>query len=281
MEERLQKVLASAGIASRRKCEEYILSGRVAIDGKIVKELGTKVDPMIQEITVDGHPIAAEPKISILLHKPTSRISSVTDPEGRKTVMEKISSLPFRLYPVGRLDYDSSGLLLLTNDGELTHKLLHPSHHIGKLYRVTALGMVDKKIVRNLEQGIELEDGVTAPAKVWALRQHPKESVVDIEIFEGKNRQIRRMFEKLDLPVKRLKRIAFGPLKLNDLRVGQWRFLDEKEWGDIYRICNLPIPDYPKEIIQTYKLASERRIRNLQNQSDKKKGNGQAQRNKT
>ncbi|WP_258109962.1 pseudouridine synthase [Alicyclobacillus sp. SP_1] len=246
--ERLQKVMASAGIASRRKCEELITDGRVRVDGVVVRELGVKVDIENQVIEVDGQPIQREDKVCLILHKPTSRISSVTDPEGRKTVMDSLEGLSCRVYPVGRLDYDTSGLLLLTNDGELTNRLLHPSQHVGKLYRATVLGMVDKPILRQLSEGIDLEDGRTAPAEVSALRQHPRESVVDLRIYEGRNRQVRRMFEALDLPVKRLKRIEFGPLSLEGLAVGQWRFLSLEEWKTLYQTAKMEVPPYPSRM---------------------------------
>lgn len=240
--ERLQKVLAHAGLASRRKCEELIESGRVQVDGITVTELGFKVNPTSQVIAVDGQTITLEQKVCLIVNKPTSRISSVTDPEGRKTVMDILSGVKERVYPVGRLDYDTSGLLIMTNDGDLTHRLLHPSHQLDKVYRVTVLGLVDKLIVRQLESGIVLEDGKTAPAKVKILRQHPKESVVDLTIHEGRNRQVRRMFEALDMPVKRLKRIQFGPLGLGELGVGEWRYLSLEEWTILYDSVDLTPP---------------------------------------
>lgn len=244
--ERLQKILAQAGIASRRKCEDLITSGRVLVDGQVITELGFKVNAQLQQIRVDGKPIQMERKVCILLHKPTSRITSVSDPEGRKTVMELMGGVVERVYPVGRLDYDTSGLLLMTNDGDLTQRLLHPSFHVEKTYRTTVLGMIDKEIVRKLETGIHLEDGVTAPAQVRILRQHPKESVVELTIHEGRNRQIRRMFEMLDLPVKRLKRIAFGPLILGTLATGNWRYLSAEESKLLYEYVGLPVPSYER-----------------------------------
>ena len=242
--DRLQKVLAHAGIASRRKCEELIKTGRVSVDGVVVTELGSKVDIASQKITVDGNPIHTEQKICIMIHKPTSRITSVSDPEGRKTVMDIVTDIPERVYPIGRLDYDTSGLLLMTNDGELTHRLLHPSFQLDKVYRATVLGLVDKHTVRELEQGIMLEDGKTAPAKVSVLRQHPRESVVELTIHEGRNRQVRRMFETLDMPVKRLRRIQFGPLMLGDLGVGMYRYLTREEWDALYLAVDLVPPIY-------------------------------------
>ena len=244
--ERLQKVLAQAGIASRRKCETLIVDGRVTVDDTVVTELGFRVNAQSQRIEVDGKPIHLEEKVCLVLHKPTSRITSVSDPEGRKTVMDLLSDVPERVYPVGRLDYDTSGLLLLTNDGTLTQRLLHPSFLTDKVYRVTVLGMVDKALIQVLQTGVELDDGMTAPARVQVLRQHPRESVVELTIHEGRNRQVRRMFEALDLPVKRLKRIQFANILLGTLATGSWRILTREEWRQLYEMADLPVPTYPE-----------------------------------
>lgn len=242
--ERLQKILAQAGIASRRKCEEVIAAGRVTVDGVVQTELGTKADPFKQRIEVDGNPISLERKVCILLHKPTSYVTTVTDPEGRRTVMDLVESVKERVYPIGRLDYDTSGLLLLTNDGELTEKLLHPSHELPKVYRVTVLGMPEREIIQKLKSGVQLEDGMTKPAQVRTLRNHPKESVLEITIHEGRNRQVRRMFEAVGHPVKRLKRVQFGPLYLGSLATGKWRWLTEEEWEQLYLSADLTPPLY-------------------------------------
>jgi len=259
--ERLQKILAQAGIASRRKCEEIILAGRVQVDGEVVTELGMKVNAQLQTILVDEMPIHMERKICLVLNKPTSRITSVTDPEGRKTVMGLIGDVSERVYPVGRLDYDTSGLLLMTNDGELTNRLLHPSHEFEKVYRVTLVGMIEKEALKQLRTGIMLEDGKAAPAHVSVLRQHPKESVVDLTIHEGRNRQVRRMFEALELPVKRLKRIAFGPLQLGTLATGDWRMLTKEEWQSLYESAGLDVPLYPEaQGAKTLPMVEKRKV---------------------
>lgn len=244
-EERLQKVLARAGVASRRHCEELIAQGRVTIDGVVCDVMGTKVDPRRQRIEVDGRSIAAERLIALLLHKPTSYVTTVTDPEGRRTVMDLLEDVPERVYPVGRLDYDTTGLLLLTNDGELTNRLLHPRHAIGKVYRVTILDMPEKAAVAKLREGVMLDDGVTKPADVKVLRTHPRESVIELTIHEGRNRQIRRMCEAVGMTIKRLKRIQFGVLELGDLKVGASRMLTKTEWASLYSSVGLPVPDYP------------------------------------
>ncbi|WAH39074.1 pseudouridine synthase [Alicyclobacillus dauci] len=243
--ERLQKVLAHAGVASRRKCESLITEGRVTVDGEKVVELGYKVDPSQQVIAVDGKPVKAERKVVLLLNKPTAYVTTVSDPEGRRTVMSLLPQIEERLYPVGRLDYDTSGLLLFTNDGALTERLLHPSHDIEKVYRVTVTGQVDREARRTLSEGVQLDDGMTAPARVELMRQG-EESVVQIAIHEGRNRQVRRMFDALKLPVKRLKRMAFGPIALGHLKTGDWRLLDPAEWKALYRSVGLTPPPYVK-----------------------------------
>jgi 23S rRNA pseudouridine2605 synthase len=245
MMERLQKVLAHAGIASRRKCESLILEGRVTVDGVVCTELGTKVNPHKQIIAVDGKAIQAEQKVCFILHKPTSYVTTVSDPEGRRTVMDLLEGIQERVYPVGRLDYDSSGLVLLTNDGELTNRLLHPSYKLDKVYRVTVIGMPEPHALKKLKNGIKLDDGITAPAEVKVLRNHPLESVFEITIHEGRNRQVRRMFEAIEHPVKRLKRVKFGPLSLGNLPPGKWRPLDADEWKALYEAADLPVPPYP------------------------------------
>lgn len=243
--ERLQKILAQAGIASRRKCEELIQSGRVSVDGVVQTELGSKADATKQRIEVDGKPILLERKICVMLNKPTSYVTTVTDPEGRRTVMDLLQDIPERLYPVGRLDYDTSGLLLFSNDGDLTQSLLHPSHELEKVYRVTIIGMPERDVLQKLRNGIQLEDGPTQPAKVRTLRNHPRESVLEVTIREGRNRQIRRMFEAVGFPVKRLKRVEFGPLTLAGLASGRWRKLTEEEWSGLYSNAHLTAPPYP------------------------------------
>ncbi|MCL6442835.1 MAG: rRNA pseudouridine synthase [Alicyclobacillus sp.] len=243
--ERLQKVLAQAGIASRRKCEALITAGRVTVDGMICTELGTKVDPAKQRIAVDGKLIEPEMKLCILLHKPTSCVTTVRDPQGRRTVMDLVQDVPVRVYPVGRLDYDTTGLLLFTNDGELVQRLLHPSHGVEKVYRATVIGMPDKTELARLASGVRLSDGITSPAQVTVLRHHPRESVIELTIHEGRKHQVRRMFEAIGHPVKRLKRVQFGPLLLTDVAPGSWRYLTRNEWKSLYRAAYLPEPPYP------------------------------------
>ncbi len=242
--ERLQKVLAQAGIASRRKAEELIAAGRVTVDGQVIRELGAKADPNRQVIAVDGRPIRRERTVNLILHKPTSYVTTVKDPQGRRTVLDLLDGVHERVYPVGRLDYDTSGLLLLSNDGELTNQLLHPKYHVRKVYRATVIGMPERRTIDQIRRGIVLEDGPTAPAEVEVLRLHPLESVLEISISEGRNRQVRRMFDHVGHPVKRLKRVRFGPLELGDLRPGEWRWLSEEEWTALYEAAGLTPPPY-------------------------------------
>ncbi|MCL6631271.1 MAG: rRNA pseudouridine synthase [Alicyclobacillus herbarius] len=238
MEERLQKILAEAGFGSRRKCEALIEEGRVYVDGRQAK-LGERADLNRQTIEVDGKPIAKQPKVCWMLHKPTSCVTTLADPEGRRTVMEFLPELPVRIYPVGRLDYDTSGLLVLTNDGELANRLMHPKYEIDKVYRATVIGMPDAAALRKLRDGVELEDGRTAPAQVLVLRHHPKESVLELTIHEGRNRQVRRMFDALGFPVKRLKRVQYGPLRLTALGPGKARPLTADEAKALYASVGL------------------------------------------
>jgi 23S rRNA pseudouridine2605 synthase len=231
VEERLQKVLANAGVASRRKCEELITAGKVTVNGEVVTELGVKADPTVDVITVSGKPIKKETKIYIIFNKPKGVITSVSDPQGRSVVTDYLKEIKERLYPVGRLDYDSEGLLLLTNDGELAHKLTHPSHHVPKTYHATVERVPHGNALEKLQKGIKLEDGMTAPAEVEYHDIDPegKYATIAITIHEGRNRQVRRMFDAIHHPVTRLKRVSFGGLVLNNLQRGKHRKLTAEE----------------------------------------------------
>ncbi|MDF2724899.1 MAG: rRNA pseudouridine synthase [Paenibacillus sp.] len=229
--ERLQKVLAQAGVASRRKCEEYIEAGRVQVNDVTVTTLGVKVDPAVDAIKVDGRPINREKLVYFLFNKPKGVITSASDPEGRQVVGDYMKQVKERVYPVGRLDYDSEGLLLLTNDGALANLLTHPSHHVPKTYHATVEGVPHGDLLDKLRQGIKLEDGITAPAELEYVDINPdkNETVVSITIYEGRNRQVRRMFEAIHFPVIRLKRIQFGSLLLAGLARGKYRVLAAAE----------------------------------------------------
>lgn len=228
--ERLQKVMARAGIASRRKSEELIKEGKVKVNGKVVKELGIKVSSS-DKVEVNGIQIEKEEPVYFLLYKPRGVISSVSDDKGRKVVTDYFSELNIRIYPVGRLDYDTSGLLLLTNDGEFANLLMHPSNEIEKVYVAKIKGIPQRENLRKLEKGIRLEDGKTAPAKVKMLSMDKKKqtSIIEIVIHEGRNRQVRRMFEAIGHEVVKLKRERYGFLTLNGLSAGDARELTPHE----------------------------------------------------
>jgi len=237
MLERLQKVLAQAGVASRRQSEELIVQGRVEVNGKKITELGTKVNPQEDIILVDGKPInQEEEKVYFLLNKPAGYISSAKDPEGRPTVLDFFSSVRQRIYPVGRLDYDTEGLILLTNDGELTHALTHPSHEISKVYLARVEGVPQKETLRQFARGLQLEDGITAPAKIFIQDISKGKALLEIEIHEGRNRQVRRMCEAIGHPVVYLKRTKVGPLELGDLPRGHFRPLSRKEVKELKKL---------------------------------------------
>lgn len=227
--QRLQKILASAGVASRRRSEELILAGRVAINGEIVRELGAKADPEHDTIAVDGTPLPRETgKVYYALYKPTGYITSKTDPKGRRTVMSLAPEVP-GLHPVGRLDYDTSGLLLLTNDGDLTLAMTHPRFGVPKTYEALVEGHPTERILQRLRDGIRLEDGFTASAKVVGLGAEGAQSRVRITIHEGRNRQVRRMFAAIGHPVMRLKRLSVGTISIDGISLGGYRALTPQE----------------------------------------------------
>lgn len=227
--ERLQKVMAHAGVASRRKSEEIIAEGRVKVNGELVTEMGFKVDPDKDEIVVDGEVITKEKKRYILLNKPEGYITTVSDPEGRPTVMDLIPDLKQRLYPAGRLDYDSSGLLIMTNDGDLTYKLTHPKKEVDKKYRVLAQGELRKEDFEKFEAGMVIDGQKTAPAEISNVSYQGDKTEFDIVIHEGRNRQVRRMCKIAGFSVISLQRIAFAFLTLRGVKEGDFRYLSDQE----------------------------------------------------
>ncbi|MBB6674188.1 pseudouridine synthase [Cohnella nanjingensis] len=229
--ERLQKILANAGVASRRKCEELIASGKVTVNDEVVKELGVKADPTKDVIAVNGKRIRTESKLYLLFNKPKGVITSVHDEKGRSVVTDYLKDVKERVYPVGRLDYDTEGLLLLTNDGDLAHLLTHPRHHVPKTYHATVEKVPHGAALEKLQKGIKLEDGMTAPAEVEYHDVDPegKQATIAITIREGRNRQVRRMFEAIHHPVIRLKRVSFAGLTLDNLQRGKYRKLSAQE----------------------------------------------------
>lgn len=226
---RLQKYMASCGVASRRTAEKMIAEGRVSVNGETITEMGVQVEDG-DVVRLDGQVIRPEEiKKYVMYHKPAGEVTTVSDPEGRACVLDHFRDYPVRLYPVGRLDYDSEGLLLLTNDGALTERLLHPSHQVDKTYLARVTGTVTPEELQKLRRGILLDDHKTAPAKARLVRQETFASQVLVTIHEGRNRQVRRMFEETGHQVLQLRRVRFGPLELGELRRGQWRELTEEE----------------------------------------------------
>lgn len=222
--ERLQKVLAMRGWGSRRVCEDLIAAGRVTVNGEVAV-LGRRVDPEIDKVEVDGAPLGVKAGlVHYLLNKPEGVVTTASDPQGRPTVVDLVPAEP-RVYPVGRLDVGTEGLLLLTNDGDLAHRIAHPSHGVEKEYLAEVEGVPSSGAVRRLRDGVELEDGMTAPAKV----SQPNPGVLRITIHEGRNRQVRRMCEAIGHPVHRLVRVRIGPIRDAQLRPGEWRELDQQE----------------------------------------------------
>lgn len=228
--ERLQKVIAHAGIASRRKAEEYIVNGRVKVNGKIIRELGTQVGKN-DKVEVDDVPIYKEEYGYYLFYKPKGVISAVSDDKGRKVVTDFFSHIKERIYPVGRLDYDTSGLLLLTNDGEFSQKLTHPSHEIDKVYVAKVKGLAKKHDLLPLTKGIKIEGYKTAPAafEIISVDLKTSTSIVELTIHEGRNHQVKKMLQAVGYPVQKLKREKYGDLTLKGLRPGEYRNLNKKE----------------------------------------------------
>jgi 23S rRNA pseudouridine2605 synthase len=231
--ERLQKVLAAAGIASRRASEELILEGRVTVDGEVA-ELGSKVDPTRSDIRVDGERINADPGlVYVMLNKPRGVVTTADDPEGRPTVLDLVN-LPQRLFPVGRLDMDTEGLLLLTNDGELAHALTHPSFEVPRVYVALVPAPVSKRKLAQLREGVELEDGLARPVSARVLEEEGNHALLEIVMAEGRKREVRRMLKELEIRLHRLARVAYGGVELGELRQGKWRFLTQQEIGILF-----------------------------------------------
>lgn len=230
MEIRLQKYLADSGICSRRKAEEYILAGRVKVNGEVINTLGTKVDDEKDKVYFDNKLLKQkEKKVYLMLNKPEGYVTTVKDQFDRKTVMDLIKDIPYRVVPIGRLDYDTSGLLLFTNDGEVVYKLTHPKHNIDKVYEAKIKGIPSKEEIKNFENGLYIDNYKTSKAKLEIIKTEKDTSIVRITIHEGKNRQVRKMCEKIGHSVIKLKRISIGNIKLGNLPVGEYRILNKKE----------------------------------------------------
>jgi len=227
---RLQKYIAKSGLTSRRKAEELILQGRVKVNGRVIDELGITVDPEKDVIMVDDKVIRLEErKIYIMLNKPEGYVTSLSDKHSEKIVIDLIKDIKERIFPIGRLDKDTTGLLLLTNDGDLAYRLTHPSHKVDKEYIALVKGIPDNKKIQRLRDGVVIDNRKTSPAKVKLVKTNMNSSVLRIIIHEGRNRQVRKMCESIGHPVIKLKRVAIGDIKLGDLKLGHWRYLTDKE----------------------------------------------------
>ncbi|MDO5673293.1 MAG: pseudouridine synthase [bacterium] len=234
MEERLQKILARAGIASRRGAEELILAGRVEVDGNIVTQLGAKVDTQLARIRVDGREIRAEKKIYLLLNKPAGYITTLSDPQGRKRVSDLVQDIPERVFPVGRLDLDTEGALILTNDGTFAHSILHPSREIKRTYEALVSGSPSREALHQLTSGIELDGVYTFPAQLRVLYRQTRQSLIEVIIHEGRKRQVRRMFQAIGHRVLHLRRTAYGNLRLHGLPLGHYKVLRPSDIKQIF-----------------------------------------------
>lgn len=237
---RLQKVLANAGVASRRAAEQLIASGRVRVDGQVVSELGTKIDPRQSQVEVDGHRIMAQAPVYVLLHKPRSVVSTMHDPEGRPAVRELLANVPARVYPVGRLDFNTSGVLFATNDGDFAEGLAHPRRAVPKTYIVKLHGEMQPKDLDVWRRGIMLDDGKTLPAKVTLLRYEGGKTWLQLTITEGRNQQVRRMGEATGFRVMRLARTGFAGVTSEGLRPGEWRYLTADELSALKKDFGVP-----------------------------------------
>ena len=240
--ERLQKYLAHAGVASRRTCEELIAAGKVKVNGEIIREMGIKIDSDKDKIEVQGKTIEVkEEKVYIMLNKPPGYVTTLRDPQGRPKVVDLLKDVGKRIYPVGRLDFETEGLLLLTNDGEITYAMTHPKHEIGKRYIALVHGVPDRDKIKRFQKGLRLADGLTAPAKVKFLKKQGSSALLEITIYEGRNRQVRRMCETIGHPVQQLKREAMGFLTLENLETGKYRYLTKTEIKKLHDLVNKPV----------------------------------------
>ncbi len=237
---RLQKLLAMSGVASRRKCEELMLEGLVVVDGEVVTRLGTKVDPRTAVIRVDGKrlPPVSE-KVYLVLNKPRGVVSTMSDPEGRRTLSDLVADRPERLFHVGRLDTDTSGLLLLTNDGDFAHRMAHPSYEVDKTYVAEVEGEVFRRTVKQLLEGVTLDDGPVTVSRARIVEASSAKSIVELVIHEGRNRIVRRLLDHVGHPVRRLTRTAIGPVSLGRLRSGEVRELTLDELGVLLDVAQL------------------------------------------
>ena len=237
--ERIQKLLAKAGIASRREAERMVIEGRVSVNGRVVQTLGLRADPSKDHIKVDGRRLAPfEPKVVLLLNKPRGYLSTVKDPKGRPSVLDLVKHLKWRIYPIGRLDFDAEGLLLLTNDGDLAHLLSHPRFSVPKTYWVKVAGVPEEKKLMRLKRGVMLEDGRAKAVSCNLIRQREKNSWIRVVVTEGRNHLVKRMFSAIGHTVLKLKRVEYGPIQLGGLAFGQFRYLTREEMEKVKQISS-------------------------------------------
>lgn len=237
---RLQKVLAGAGLGSRRACEDLIAAGRVSVGGAVVRELGMRVDPATAVVHVDGLRLQLDPtRVTLALHKPVGVVSTMRDPHGRPSLEGYVADRSERLFHVGRLDAETSGLLLLTNDGDLAHRLTHPSYEVPKRYVATVEGRVERGLVRRLKAGVDLEDGPVRVDEVKVLETRPQSSIVELVLHEGRNHIVRRLLAEVGHPVTALARTQVGPIRLGTLRPGQTRVIKGSELGALMSAVGL------------------------------------------
>jgi len=235
---RLQKYLAVCGVASRRAAEQLIAAGRVTVNGAIA-QIGQCVDPDADRIRVDRQPIEPDQKVYIVLNKPEDVITTAKDTHGRKTVLDCVDGVKARVFPVGRLDRDVEGVLLLMNDGELAHRLLHPQFEVDKVYLAWVYGEMTAHTAMKMEQGVELEEGVTAPAKAVILNAGKETSLLRLTLHEGHKREVKRLCAAIGHPVRTLHRIAFGNIKAKGLRPGEWRYLSDSEVAGLHKLAGM------------------------------------------
>lgn len=235
--ERLQKYLANAGVASRRACEKYIEEGRVKVNGEVVKELGTKVDSLKDKVEFDNKLVKIKTSsVYIMLNKPEGYVTTVKDDRNRPTVIDLLKGVKERVFPIGRLDFETEGLLLLTNDGNVAYRLTHPKYKVYKTYEALVGGKPNEEKLEKLKKGIMLEDGMTAPAILKVVKKFSDKTLIEIKIREGRNRQVRRMFKAINHPVLKLKRTEQGILSLNSLEKGKYRYLTREEINYLKKI---------------------------------------------
>jgi pseudouridine synthase len=237
---RLNRYLAKAGVASRRACDEIISSGRVKVNGLAVSTLGTDIDPERDSVEVDGRPVSIPPEHTyLMLNKPPGYVVTMKDPQGRRVVSELIVGIDARIFPVGRLDVDTEGLLIMTDDGDLAHRILHPSFELTKVYEVVARGVLSIEQKETLEGGVIIDGRRTAPARVRIVSSRLNTTVAVVSIHEGRKRQLRRMFEAVGHPVRRLRRVRVGPIELGGLPLGKWRHLEGREVDSLMKAVSL------------------------------------------